>query len=379
MNKKMRDIMASIKSKTEEARTKKEAGDVEAATELLGEIETLKADYELEEKLFKAEQLEVPEDENHGEKKDSDAEKSFIGYIRGEKAASAGMSQGANGAIVPKSIAKKIVEEIVNTSPIVEKATKYYTKGTLSIPVYGTDTSADSPTGDVAAAYQGDEFTALTAGQGKFSSVDLTGYAIGALSILSNKLINNTDIDVLGFIEGEMVKAFRVMLENELINGTSGKMTGAVSTTNVLELTTKTLAGITMDTLIELQLMVPQIYQPNCIWIMNKETFGAIRKLKNSDNNYYLTRDLASGFGWTLLNAPVYISDAVDAATKASGFPVLYGDFSGMALKIAKELEIQVLSEKYADKNAKGVVAWMEPDSKVENNQKIAIITSAAS
>ena len=308
---------------------------------------------------------------------DDKAEKSFVGFVRGEKAASAGMSQGANGAIVPKSIASKIIENIINVSPIVEKATKYYTKGTLSIPVYGTDADADTPTGDVAAAYQGDEFTALTAGQGKFTSVDLAGYAIGALSVLSNKLLNNTDIDVLEFIEKKMADAFRVKLENELINGTPDKMTGAVSSSNVLQLSTKTVAGITMDTLIDLQLRVPQIYQADCMWIMNKDTFAAIRKLKNSQNDYYLTRDLTNGFGWKLLNAPVYISDVVDGATVSEGIPVLYGDFSGMALKIAKDLEIQVLNEKYAEQNAKGIVGWMEPDSKVENHQKIAILKSA--
>ena len=66
----------------------------------------------------------------------------------------------------------------------------------------------------------------------------------------------------------------------------------------------------------------------------------------------------------------------MDEATVQGGFPVLYGDFSGMALKLAKQLELQVLNEKYADKNAKGVVGWLEADSKVENNQKIAVLQS---
>ena len=374
MNKKMRDLLAKIKSKTEEARQHNEAGEVDLVKACLDEVDNLKGEYETEKRLFEAEQDEL-DPEEHGDNGGADLseEKSFVEYLR--KAASAGMSQGSNGAIIPKTIANKIITDIVNVSPIIEKATKYYTKGALSIPVYGTDASADSPTGDIAAAYQGDEFTALTAGQGKFTSVDLSGYVLGALTVISNKLINNTDINIVSKVEELMTEAFRVKLERELIHGTSGKMTGAVSTTNKMTLTTYTLAGITFDVLIEMQAMIPQIYQSNAMWIMSNKTFTALRKTKNSQNEY-LMKDIETGFGWKILGSPVYISDAMDEATKQEGYPVLYGDFSGMALKIAKQLELQVLNEKYADKNAKGVVGWLEADSKVENNQKIAVLQS---
>lgn len=376
MNKKMRDLLAKIKSKTEEARQHNEAGEVDLVKSCLDEVDNLKAEYETEKRLFEAEQDEIdPEDHNNNGSAEVNEEKSFVEYLR--KANSPGMSQGSNGAIVPKTIANKIISDIVNVSPIIEKATKYYTKGALSIPVYGTDTSASSPTGDIAAAYQGDEFTALTAGQGKFTSVDLSGYMLGALTVVSNKLINNTDINIIGKIEELMTEAFRIKLERELIHGTSNKMTGAVSSTNKKTLTTYTLAGITFDTLIELQAMVPQVYQSNAIWIMSNNTFTALRKAKNN-NNDYIMKDIENGFGWKILGSPVYISDAMDEATVQGGFPVLYGDFSGMALKLAKQLELQVLNEKYADQNAKGVVGWLEADSKVENNQKIAVLQSGS-
>ena len=153
MNKKMRDLLAKIKSKTEEARQHNEAGEVDLVKACLDEVDNLKGEYETEKRLFEAEQDEL-DPEEHGDNGGADLseEKSFVEYLR--KAASAGMSQGSNGAIIPKTIANKIITDIVNVSPIIEKATKYYTKGALSIPVYGTDASADSPTGDIAAAYQ---------------------------------------------------------------------------------------------------------------------------------------------------------------------------------------------------------------------------------
>jgi HK97 family phage major capsid protein len=66
---------------------------------------------------------------------------------------------------------------------------------------------------------------------------------------------------------------------------------------------------------------------------------------------------------------------AIGSANKA----VLYGDFSGMAVNMREDIEIQILMEKYADQHAIGVIAWFEFDSKVVDNQKIASLVMSAS
>lgn len=110
---------------------------------------------------------------------------------------------------------------------------------------------------------------------------------------------------------------------------------------------------------------------------MNKATRTAIRKLKDSDGNYLLNRDVSARWGYTLLGKDVYCSDAMPKmAAKATA--VYYGDFSGLAVKVAEDANIEVLREKYATQHAVGVVAWMEIDTKVEDSQKIAKLTMAS-
>jgi HK97 family phage major capsid protein len=58
---------------------------------------------------------------------------------------------------------------------------------------------------------------------------------------------------------------------------------------------------------------------------------------------------------------------------------IFYGDMSGLAIKLAEEINIEVLREKFATQHAIGVVGWIEIDSKVENAQKIAKLVMAAS
>ena len=92
MNKKMRDILAKIKSKTEEARQHNEAGEVDLVKTCLDEVDNLKGEYETEKRLFEAEQDEL-DPEEHGEGGNDvnvNEEKSVVEYLR--KVASPGRS-----------------------------------------------------------------------------------------------------------------------------------------------------------------------------------------------------------------------------------------------------------------------------------------------
>ena len=354
-------------------------------------IEEIDATIKAEDEARKMEMEETPEEKAPKESDDvNKQERAFVDFIiTGEekRANSPGMSYGSNGAIVPTTIAKKIIEKVKELSPIYEKVEKFHTKGTLEIPVYNADSSVDSPTGDVNVAYQGDEFTALVAGQGKFTSVELKGYSHGALSVISRKLLNNSDINITSFLTNKIAQAFADFWERELLVGTgapNNHMTGAISTTNLVATgnTTYTAANAAkIDNLISLQLAIPQQYQKNAMWIMNKAVFTELRKLKDGNGNYYMAygKGLTGGFDWEFLGKPVYISENMPEATAANNIPVLYGDFSGMAMKISQDLEIQLMREKYIDKNAIGIVGWAECDSKIQNNQMIAGLKMAAS
>ena len=56
----------------------------------------------------------------------------------------------------------------------------------------------------------------------------------------------------------------------------------------------------------------------------------------------------------------------------------MYGDLSGLAVKDVENMEIDVLREQFATKHAVGVISWAELDAKVENAQKLAKLTMAA-
>ncbi|MDE7193205.1 MAG: phage major capsid protein [Oscillospiraceae bacterium] len=319
--------------------------------------------------------LDITESVSDGsESKEQAEERAFVEYLRSGKAmeletrADSNWTPSENGAVIPSSIANKIIEKIVEISPIYGLATKYNVGGSLSIPYY------DESTGSVTMEYT-DEFTDGDAKAGKLLSITLGGYLARAICKVSKKLINNSQFDILSYVVGKVAEACVKWIDEQLINGTDNKIEGLSKAKQVL--TTKLADKIEADELIELQDKIPDAYQGNAIWIMSRATRTAIRKLKDGQGNYLLNKDATTKWGYSLFGKPVYIADCIK---QEAGKPaVYYGDFSGLAVKTAESVNIEVLREKYAEQHAVGVVAWLEMDAKIENDEKIAVLKMGGS
>lgn len=293
--------------------------------------------------------------------------RAFECYVRGiapdvEIREAVNMTTGDNGAVIPSSIANKIIERVKDICPLYARATKYNVGGTLTIPKY------DETTQKITMAYA-TEFNSLSSTSGKFVSISLSGFLAGALCKVSRSLVNNSKFDIVSYVVRKMAQAVAEWVENELINGTTGKIEGLSSVEASVIAASST--AITADELIDLQEEVPDALQSGCIWIMSRTTRKAIRKLKDGDGNYLLNKDATAKWGYSLFGHDVYVSDNMPdmAAGKVA---VLYLDPEGLAVKISEDMNIQVLREKYADEHAVGVITWMELDAKVENEQMIA-------
>ena len=298
--------------------------------------------------------------------------KAFEDYIRGavlnERANN--MEKSDNGAVIPKTIADKIIRKVYDICPILDKSSKYNVKGTLVIPYYDESETA------ITVGYQ-TEFSAITSAVGQFTSnITLTGFLAGALAKVSRSLINNAQFNIVDHVVDLMAEHIARFIEGELLNGTEGKVTGLSTLTN--KVTAEAADAITADEVVKLHDAIKDRYQPNAMWIMSTATRTALRLLKDNMGRYMLQDDISLPFGSALLGKPVYVSDNMPeiAANKAV---IYYGDFRGLATKFNEDINIQVLREKYADEHADGIIGWFEFDAKVEDAQKIAKLVMAAS
>lgn len=310
-----------------------------------------------------------PSDDNSDDTKNE--ERAFVEYLRSGKGletrADANWTNEANGAVIPTSIANKIIEKIEELSPVFRLATKYNVGGTLNIPYY------DETSGAVTMAYA-DEFEELESTSGKFLSIQLGGFLAGALCKVSKKLMNNSNFDILGYVVEKVAQAAARWIDGQLLGGTSDKISGLTTVSQVV--TAGAATAVTIDELIDVQEEVPDEYQGEAIWVMSKNTRKAIRKLKDGDGNLLLNKDATAKWGYTLLGKDVYVASKMPDM-ETGKMAIYYGDFAGLAVKVSEALSVEVLREKYATQHAVGVVAWMEMDSKVENAQMISALKMA--
>ena len=297
--------------------------------------------------------------------------RAFDNYLRGRinhRAGDVDLTKSANGAVIPTTIANKIISMVYNICPILERSTKYNVKGKLVVPYYDETSNA------ITVAYA-TEFTELESSVGAFDKIELDGYLAGALTLVSRSLINNSDFNLVDFVVEKMAYAIKRFIEHELLVGTSGAVTGLSTLTN--SITAGATTAITADEVVRLHDAIKDDFQANAIWIMSPATRTALRTLKSTTGYYLLNDDMSSPFGSTLLGKPVYVSDNMPDMS-AGNTAIYYGDMRGLATKFSEDMSIEVLREKYATQHAVGVVGWLEFDSKVEDAQKIAKLVMAS-
>lgn len=308
--------------------------------------------------------------------------RSFDAYIRGlvmEKRSTTNMTEGANGAVIPETIAKKIITKVYDICPILERSTKYAVKGDLEIPYYDESSTA------ITVAFA-TEFVDLESSVGSFTNIPLKDYLAGALTLISRKLINNSQFDLVSFVIDRMAYAIARFIENVCLNGGNPDSTYHVnqvkglagSIADAQKVYAGSTSAITADKVIELKDSVKDVFQNDAIWIMSRATRTALRLLKDDVGRYLLQDDITSPFGSTLLGKPVYVSDNMPEI--ASGVnAIYYGDMRGLATKFSEDMNIQVLREKYATQHAVGVVGWVSFDARIENAQAISALVMSVS
>lgn len=346
------ELNREIANLKEKANTLKKENKIDEALKIVDAIKVKK------EELVKLETLENELKEELENKKEADQEnkellnkdeKAFVNFIR--KGIANDMKAGSNGTLIPNTIASRIIEKVIEFSPIYARATKFNVGGDLTF-VLENELPTTSYMDEIPATNDGTDAT--------FTTVKLSAFIARALTKISRSLLNRTDFDLLTYVVNAVAKSIARFLEKELIVGTPSKIDG-LSKIEPTSVTT-----INADAYADLQMEVPSALQGGCEWLMNPADLKAARKFKTTDGQYLLNADATSAFGYRLLGKNVLVSDQVPAET------IYYGDFSGLYVKLANNVEVSVLKERYAEQYAVGVVGFVELDAKVVETQKIA-------
>src|SRR5699024_10628959 len=220
--------------------------------------------------------------------------------------------------LIPEQIADEILRKMEETSPVFEQSRKYPSiEGTLKIAKENTDDQA----GFVG---ENEEIPSIAL---KFGHVTLTQKRVGAAVTLTQQLLNDGAVDLLGYSADLLARRAARAVEKSIFKGEGGEkgFVGIFSdqVTDSQDLNkVKISASVTADELADITGAVNPAYLDGAAFYMSRELFNQIRKIKDGTGDFLLqARDVNGRIGQTILGFPVFISDVL---TKEDG--VLFGN-----------------------------------------------------
>ena len=219
--------------------------------------------------------------------------------------------KSSTGSPVPTSFYDQVIMKARLIAPVLQTSTVLNTAGgeNLQIPSLSTY-SVGTVTGEGSAIGESDPV---------FNSfITLGAYKYSFLVQLSNELLEDSGVDILGFMADQVGNALGYAVGSALTVGTGTDMPKGIVAASSVGGTAGTATAFTADNLIDLLYSLDGAARnlPGVGWMMNGKSVGAVRKLKDTAGNYVFQPSLAMDSPDMLLGKPIYENPSmVDVAT----------------------------------------------------------------
>lgn len=213
---------------------------------------------------------------------------------------------GTNNVTIPTHLSNIIIEKLGEYAPLFSR-TKNFTPvaGTLEVLREQTIGTAGF-VGEMNAKSMTSDFT--------MDKVRLDQKRVGTAIELSQHLVNDSGIDVVGYAINILSKRLGLTLDDAILNGDKAtQFEGIVlDAGNVVpKYETEAVGAISVDDLLGMTLSINPEYLHGAVFVVARTTFNEIAKMKNGKTDeYYLVRDVATtGVTYSLFGVPVIIND----------------------------------------------------------------------
>jgi HK97 family phage major capsid protein len=230
-----------------------------------------------------------------------------------------------------------------------------------------------------------------------FGTMRLDAYKYGQLVKVSNEAVADTGFPLVEFVAENIGRAVGRITDTQYVSGDgSGDPNGIITAASVGATTGGSLIALgggaataatgNLDALIALQHSVVSSYRQNAAFVMNDQTAGTVRKVKDGGNGTigaYIwtastTLDPVTGNRMpdTIFGDPVYTD--VNFGTNGSAVkPVAYGDWSAYYIRDSGAFTIERSNERYFDTDEVGFRGLLRTDSDLIDTNAIKVLQQA--
>ena len=237
----------------------------------------------------------------------------------------------STGAPVPTSFYDQIVEHMVVAGPMLETSTMLRTAGGEALQIPRT------------LAYSGAsafaEGSAIGESDPTFQAfITLNAFKYAFLVQVSRDMIEDSGVDLLGFLAREAGISIGVAVNTALTTGTDSTMPNGIAVAAGSGVTggTGVVGAFTGDNLIDLSYSVNSAYRrmPGTGWMMSSSALAATRKLKDAYGQYLFQPSLQAGQPDNLLGYPIFENPDLSAPGTAVK-SVLFGHLPSYYVRMA--------------------------------------------
>jgi len=190
----------------------------------------------------------------------------------------------------------------------------------------------------------------ITASDPAFGQVPLDAYKYAFLLEVALELVNDTSVDLEGYLAMQSGRAVGNAFGAHAITGTGTSQPNGLVTAATLGVTggTAVVGAFTADNLIDLffSVIAPYRNSASAGWLMKDSTLGNARKLKDSTGQYLWQPSLQVGAPDVILGKPVYTDPNV-AAVALNAKSVVFGDVSQYFVRMVDGIRFE-RSDDYA-------------------------------
>ncbi|MFT8795169.1 MAG: phage major capsid protein [Acetobacter orientalis] len=187
-------------------------------------------------------------------------------------------------------------------------------------------------------------------GQGNmtFGQVSLKAFLYATDAILVPwTLMQDSFMDMDGFIRAAIATAFGRTLADDLTNGTGVGMPQGVLTAAAAGPTAKGDA-LVYDDFVELIHSVNRAYRAGSVFMMNDNTTKALHLLKDNEGRPLWVPNLVAGMPDTFAGYPVEVNESMPDIAKGTT-PILFGNLKNYKFRMVNQVSVVRLNERYAD------------------------------
>ncbi|QBK30774.1 phage major capsid protein [Roseitalea porphyridii] len=226
---------------------------------------------------------------------------------------------------------------------------------------------------------------------GKFS---IPLHEIYALQAISQRLIDDSNVNLGLWIEGKIADKFGRTEADALISGDGtlkpkGLLSYATNTDGDYSRAAGTIEYVPTgeaaafptddpgDVLVNLMVALRAPYRTGARWLMNSNTMATVRKFKDTQGQYLWQPAMAAGQPATLLGYPVEIDEYMPDVG-ANEYPIAFGRFD-LAYTIIERPGIRMLRDPYTDKPNVLFYAYRRIGGGLANDDAVKLLKVASS